>query len=59
VSANAIVLKTAGGTMPELVATTLVKATSGHYAVMSNGDGMVPALTQLAGELVLDASKRP
>jgi hypothetical protein len=59
VSANAIVLKTAGGTLPELIATTMVKATSGHYAVMSNGEGMAPALTQLAGELALDASKRP
>jgi hypothetical protein len=58
-SANAIVLKMAGGSLPEVIATTLVKATSGHYTVMSNGEGMVPALTQLAGELVLDAAKRP
>ena len=59
VSANAIVLKTAGNTLPELVADTMVKATAGHYAVMSNGEGMTAALTQLAAQLALDAAKRP
>jgi len=59
VSGNAIVLKTSGNSLPEMIATTLVKATGGHYAVMSSGAGMADALTTLAGQLAADAAKRP
>src|SRR4051812_40196422 len=34
VSANAIVLKTSGNSLPEAVAAALTKVTGGHYAVM-------------------------
>ena len=58
VLANAIVLKTTGTGLPEAIATTIVKATGGHYAVMSNGGGIVDAATTLAGQLAADAERR-
>ena len=59
VSASAIVLKTSGTGLPELVASTIVKATGGHYNVMSNGSGLPDAMKQLANELAYDAERRP
>lgn len=59
VLANAIVLKTTGTGLPEVIATTIVKATGGHYAVMSNGGGIIDAATMLAGQLASDAARRP
>ena len=59
VLANAIVLKTTGTGLPEVIATTIVKATGGHYAVMSNGGGITDAATTLAGQLATDAAGRP
>jgi hypothetical protein len=58
VSANAVVLKMGNG-LPEIIASTIVKATHGHYAVMSSGAGMPDAMTQLARQLADDAGKRP
>ncbi len=58
VSANAVVLKTSGNSLPEAVAMALVKTTGGHYAVMSSGAGMADAMTGLAGQLAGDAAKR-
>ena len=59
VLANAIVLKTTGSGFPEVIATTIVKATGGHYAVMSNGNGIADAASTLAGQLATDAARRP
>ncbi|HEY2153794.1 MAG TPA: VWA domain-containing protein [Vicinamibacterales bacterium] len=58
VSASAIVLKASGTGLPELVASTLVKATGGHYNVMSNGSGLPDAMKQLANELAYDAERK-
>jgi hypothetical protein len=58
VSASAIVLKASGTGLPELVASTLVKATGGHYNVMSNGSGLPDAMKQLANELSYDAVRK-
>jgi Mg-chelatase subunit ChlD len=58
VSANAVVLKTGNG-LPDVIASTIVKATHGHYAVMSNGAGLADAMTQLARQLADDAARRP
>jgi hypothetical protein len=57
VSANAVVLKTGNG-LPEAIASAIVNATHGHYAVMSNGAGMPEAMTKLAGQLKDDAARR-
>jgi len=59
VLANAIVLKTTGTGLPEVIATSIVKATGGHYAVMSSGGGITDAATTLAGQLATDAARRP
>jgi hypothetical protein len=59
VSANAVILKTVGNSLTEIVATTMVKATGGHSAAMSSGAGMSEALTQLLAQLAADVSKRP
>jgi hypothetical protein len=59
VLANAIVLKTTGTGLPEVIATTILKATGGHYAVMSSGAGLADAAATLAGQLATDAAGRP
>ena len=58
VSANALVLKPGNG-LPELIASTIVKATRGHYQAMSSGAGLTEAMTQLASQLAEEASRRP
>ena len=59
VSANAVVLKVSGNGLPEFIATTIVKSTGGHYAVMSNGNAMSETMKQLAEQLTGDAARRP
>jgi len=59
VLANAVVLKVSGNGLPEFIATTVVKATGGHYAVMSNGSAMVETMKKLAEQLTSDAVRRP
>jgi Mg-chelatase subunit ChlD len=58
VSANAVVLKTGSG-LPDMIASTIVKATHGHYTAMSTGTGLPDAMTQLARQLADDAARRP
>ncbi|HMB79547.1 MAG TPA: VWA domain-containing protein [Vicinamibacterales bacterium] len=58
VSVNAIVLKASGTGLPEFIASTLVKATHGHFATMGNGAGIAESMTQLAGQLAADFNKR-
>jgi hypothetical protein len=50
-SASAIVLKGSTNGLPEAVASTLVKATNGHYTSMGNGSRLPEAMTQLAKQL--------
>jgi hypothetical protein len=57
VSVSAVVLKTTGIGLPDSVASTLVKATRGHYAAMGGGGGMTAAMTTLASQLVADAAR--
>jgi Mg-chelatase subunit ChlD len=59
VLANAVVLKVSGNGLPEFIATTVVKATGGHYVVMSNGSAMVETMKKLAEQLTSDAARRP
>src|SRR5471032_2659280 len=58
VSVNAIVLKASGTGLPEFIASTLVKATHGHFARMGNGAGIAESMTQLAGQLAADFAKK-
>ncbi len=58
VSASAVVLKSSGTGLPEIVASTLVKATGGHYNVMSNGSTLPDVMKQLANELAYDAVRK-
>jgi hypothetical protein len=44
--------------LPDLIASTLVKATQGHYKAMGTGGGLMSALTQLAGWLAEDGARR-
>jgi hypothetical protein len=55
---NAVVLKTTGNGLPGVIASTLTKATDGHYAVMSNGSTLAETLTQLAGQINQQAAQR-
>jgi hypothetical protein len=56
---NHVTLTPSGNGLPEIIAATLVKATGGHYAVMSNGNALSETLKQLAEQLIdEDAQKR-
>jgi hypothetical protein len=54
---SAVVLKTTGNGLPDVIAATLVKATRGHYTSLSNGGGMAETLTTLAAQLTADAAR--
>ena len=57
VAVSAIVLKTTGNGLPDFIASTLVKATRGHYASLGNGGGMTETMTALAAQLAADAAR--
>lgn len=57
VLADAVVLKTTGSGLPEVIATSLAKATGGHYAVTSSGNGLPDAIDKLAAQLAADAAR--
>jgi hypothetical protein len=57
VAVSAVVLKTTGNGLPDFIASTLVKATRGHYTSLSNGGGMAETLTALAAQLTTDAAR--
>lgn len=59
VTVSAVVLKTGTGGLPEFIASTLAKTTHGHYTTMGTGGGMMDAMTQLAGQLAADFTRRP
>jgi Mg-chelatase subunit ChlD len=58
VSANAVVLKGSSNGLPDAIASTLVRATHGHYTSMGNGATLPDAMTRLAGQLADEASHR-
>jgi hypothetical protein len=57
VAVSAVVLKTTGNGLPDVIASTLVKATRGHYTSLSNGAAMAETMTTLAAQLTADAAR--
>jgi hypothetical protein len=57
VTVSAIVLKTTGNGLPDFIASTLVKATRGHYTSLSNGGGIAETMTTLAAQITADAAR--
>jgi hypothetical protein len=57
VAVSAVVLKTTGNGLPDFIASTLVKATRGHYTSLSNGGGISETMTALAAQLTADAAR--
>jgi hypothetical protein len=58
VTVSAVVLKTTTvNGLPEFIASTLVKATQGHYTSVGNGGGIAGAMTTLAAQLTADAAR--
>jgi hypothetical protein len=55
VAVSAVVLKTTGNGLPDVIASTLVKATHGHYTPLSNGGGIAETMTTLAAQIAADA----
>jgi hypothetical protein len=51
-----VTLTPSGNGLAELIATTLVKATGGHYSVMSNGNALSETMKQLADQLINDVA---
>jgi hypothetical protein len=58
-SVNALVLKGSNLGLPGQIASTLTRATHGHYASMGLGGGIAEGMTTLADQLTADAAKRP
>jgi hypothetical protein len=58
-SVNALVLKGSNLGLPGQIASTLTRATHGHYASVGLGGGIAEGMTTLADQLTADAAKRP